>query len=140
MRPQISESESRELRLDSYVTYIHHHQCANCGCVEMFSQIFEVWLHPVKTRITTFRDLRPLTGLSLQPLQMAQIPVPAKQVPICSHCIGAYKAQGQEAQIITSSQWEETLRRKYAPPPPVEVKVAKTSPATPKAVPRLDQI
>jgi len=139
VKPQITESESRELRLDSYVTYVHHHHCRNCGCDETFSQIYEVWLHPTSTRITTFKDLRPLAGLELLPLHMARIDVQVKQIPLCCQCVGTYRARGQGPKVVTNQEWQETLRRKYTAQAEEE-KIAKTSSATPKAVPRLDQI
>jgi hypothetical protein len=138
----VTETESKELLLDSYVTFIHKHYCANCGTVETFSQVFEVWLHPTKTRSTNLRDLRPVVGLRLKPLNMTQLMAPEIQIPLCYSCISRYRVVGRP-EIVTvkanNEQWQETLRRKAAPPS-AEVKVAKTGAATPKAVPSLDQI
>lgn len=140
---QITETESRELLLDSYVTYVHSHHCANCGGITTFAQCFEVWLHPTKTRNSNLRDLRPIVGPSLKPLNMSRLDVPPKVVPICHYCVDNYKVVGRpEITTVKSSTeaWQETLRRKYAPPP-AEPKVAKTTaPAPAKAVPTLDQI
>jgi len=136
---RMSESESHELALDSYVMYIHNHDCAACGCTEQFSQLFEVWLHPTKTRLSNFRDLRPVVGLQLKPLALRYIEVAHIQIPLCSDCVEHYRAPaGEKSEPISSVAWSETLKRKYAPPS-AEPKVAKQS--TPqKAVPTLDQI
>lgn len=140
----ITESESKDMVLDSYVTYIHAHTCSSCGCVESFSQVFEVWLHPTKTRTTNLRDLRPVVGLALKPLNMAIIKVPPKMIPICCACAGSYKVVGRPEMVTVHANmdsWQETLRRKYAPPS-AEPKIAKTAAhsSSTKTVPRLDQI
>jgi hypothetical protein len=136
---QITESESRDMLLDSYVTYIHNHHCSNCGQVETFAQCFEVWLHPTKTRTSNLRDMRPVVG-PLKPLNMAVLNAPDRKIPICHHCAANYRVQGRPEIVTvksTNDQWQETLRRKYAPAP--TEKVAK--PAAPaRAVPTLDQI
>ena len=138
-KPQITASESQELALDSYVMYIHNHECTACGCCEQFSQIFEVWLHPTKTRLTNFRDLRPAVG-ALKPLPLRYIEAPHQTIPICSDCVSLYRApQGERIKPISNMDWQETLKRKYAPPA-AEPKVAKQSASPQKAVPTLDQI
>ena len=141
----ITENESKELLFDSYVTYINTHQCAACGSIETFSQCFEVWLHPTKSKTSSFRDLRPVVGTSLKPMNMAVIRAPARMVPICHHCATRYRVQGRPEQVavaMNNDAWHETLRRKAAAAaPPAEVKVANKSATAPsKVVPRLDQI
>lgn len=141
MKPQpITENESSELVLDSYVLYIHNQQCAACGALERFSQCYEVWLHPTKTRSSNLRDLRPVVG-GLKPLNMVQIAVPDKKIPVCAMCVSYYFLQGKfpAEKKISTEAWADTLRRKYAPPS-AEPKIARTSDATPKMVPSLDQI
>ena len=139
LRGTISPSESQELALDSYVMYIHNHECTACGCCEQFSQIFEVWLHPTKTRLTNFKDLRPAVG-PLKPIPLRYIEAPHQTIPICSDCVPLYRAPaGEKSEPITNMAWQETLKRKYAPPS-AEPKVAKQSTAPTKAVPTLDQI
>ena len=141
LRQPITESESREMMLDSYVTYIHRHECATCQNVETFSQCFEVWLHPTKSRNTNLRDLRSVIG-DLKPLNMAVLKAQPKKIPICAACVDHYKVVGKP-EIVTvrtdSGSWQETLRRKYAPPA-AEGKVAKPTTTATKVVPTLDQI
>jgi hypothetical protein len=140
-----TETESKEMLFDSYVTIIHKHICTTCNMVEVFSQCFEVWLHPTKTRSSNLRDLRPVVGTHLKPMNMAQINAAERRIPICHRCVASYRVVGRP-EIVTvkasNEQWQETLRNKYAPPPKAEVKVARASAAavTPKAVPSLDQI
>ena len=138
----ITENESKELLFDSYVTYVHSHHCANCGAIETFSQCFEVWLHPTKTRSTNLRDLRPVVGLELKPMNMAQLDVPPRKIPICHKCVGSYKVIGspQTVSVKTSlGEWQETLRRKYEPPK-AEPKVAKPATASKKFIPTLGDL
>ena len=138
-KPQITASESQELALDSYVMYIHNHECSTCGCCEQFSQIFEVWLHPTRTRLSNFRTLRPIVG-ALKPIGLHYIELQHTTIPICSDCVPLYRApQGEKNKPISSVAWEETLKRKYAPQA-AEPKVAKQSATPQKAVPTLDQI
>ena len=141
LKQSVTESESREMMLDSYVTYIHNHECSTCHHVETFSQCFEVWLHPTKTRNTNLRDLRSVIG-DLKPLSMTVLKAQPKKIPICSACVGHYKVVGKP-EIVTvhtdSGSWQETLRRKYAPPP-AESKAAAKPQAASKVVPTLDQI
>lgn len=140
MKPQtqISESESRELVLDSYVMYIHNNPCDGCGRVERFSQCFEVWLHPTKTRTSGFRDLRPATRINPD-LAMATVSGSHKTIPVCVSCAVPHHAKDAPPHL-SSAAWAETLKRKYMAAPKPEPKVAKAS-ATPKVVaPTLDQI
>ena len=134
----ISESESRELALDSYVLYAKHQKCITCGRTEHHSLMFEVWLHPTKTRSSNLRDLRPVK-LPLKQLDIFCIQTKSVEIPVCVACVGSQKAS-YKANTVSSEEWTETLKRKYAAAPQ-EVKVAKTT-ATPsrKVVPTLDQI
>jgi hypothetical protein len=138
IKQQISETESKEMILDSYVTHIHTHTCSACGGKERFSQIFEVWCHPTKTRSTRLTSLRPVVGLDLKPLNMAIVPVPAKQIPICCSCASSYRVVGKPELVTVQSsndRWQETLHRKYAEPP------KPAQPAAPaKIIPSLDQL
>jgi hypothetical protein len=137
----VTETEHKELLLDSYVTYIYRNYCSNCGGVETFAHCFEVWLHPTKTRNSNLRDLRPIVG-ALKPLKMTVLNAPEKQIPICHECAGRYRVAGRPELVTvqsTNDQWQETLRRKYAPAPS-EPKVATKSSASPRIIPRLDEI
>ena len=136
----ITESESRELALDSYVLYAHTNNCANCGNTEKYSQLYEVWLHPTKTRSSNLRDLRPPAG-KLKDLPIFQVAAAPRAIPICTECAtrAPRAAGGRPIQVMPLSReaWAETLKRKYAPPaasPP------KAAPPTRKVVPTLDQI
>jgi hypothetical protein len=137
----ISESESHELALDSYVLYAHTNTCVNCGNTEKHSEIYEVWLHPTKTRNSNLRDLRPV-GIKLKDLPIYQVAAVPRAIPICTECAARAprEASGRRIMPISREAWAETLKRKYAAPAP-EPKVARTT-ATPsrKVVPTLDQI
>lgn len=133
----VTESEAKELALDSYVTYIHTQYCITCGAVETFSQCYEVWLHPTKTRNSNLRDLRP-AGKTLKPIPMAKLAIPIKHIPICARCVDNYKAP-TPVQTTNAADWEATLRRKYEPAP-AEPKVATKSAKPAKHIPTLDQI
>jgi hypothetical protein len=138
---QITESESRDMLLDSYVTYVHTHHCTNCDGIETFSQCFEVWLHPTKTRTSNLRDMRPVVG-PLKPLNMTVLSAPGRNIPICHRCAASYRVVGRPEIVTvqsTNNQWQETLRRKYAPAP-TEPKVAARSSTPAKVIPSLDQI
>jgi hypothetical protein len=140
-RPQpITESEHSALLFDSYVTYIHRHDCVACGSTETFSQCFELWVHPTKTQLSSLRDLRPVTGApDLTQVSMAVLNAPRKKIPVCHECV--VRQAGPRVVIPASNAaWQETLRRKYtSDQQEPKVAVKSTSPAT-KAVPRLDQI
>lgn len=141
MHKPITESESKELLLDSYVMYINNHHCAACGALERFSQCFEVWVHPTKTRTTGLRDLRPISG-RLKDLPLAVLAANEKVVPICYKCSWTHQNRGKPTVAqppLSREAWAETLKRKYAPTPN-EPKIATRSAASPKMVPTLDQL
>lgn len=142
--PTTTESETKELFFDSYVTLIHTQHCA-CGETEHYSQCYEVWLHPTKTRSSNLRDLRPLVGPLDTAKPMAHVARPARMIPVCCFCISAYKAEGNTIAPINPMQWQETLLRKALAAAQPEVRVAKSptapAPTKPKRmIPTLDQI
>lgn len=138
MQPtQISESDSNALVFDSYVMHVNCNVCNGCGTEEIWSKLWEVWVHPTKVRTTGMRKLCEPTGPNDQSKRLAIIKVPRKFVPICSECVVARRGKDDIAPI-SNEAWADTLKRKYAPAAS-EVKVAKpTAPA--KVVPTLDQI
>jgi hypothetical protein len=124
----ISDTEQRELRLDSYVMHIRQTICTRCGCGERWSELNEVWVHPTKTRTTGFSQQRPAAG-PLKPLQINTVEHPDRQIPICSDCIHTYQAP-TPTPTASAAEWRETLKRKYAPQPTAAVHVARaTKPA-----------
>jgi hypothetical protein len=130
--PRITESEAKELLLDSYVMYIHTHTCTNCECGERFSELFEVWAHPTKTRTTALNVLRPATRLD-HSLQLAYIELPERPIPVCSDCAPTYDiGASPPIPALSREEWAATLKRKYAPP-------AASQPKKP-APPTLDQL
>lgn len=124
---KISEGEAKELILDSYVMYVHTHTCTNCECGERFSQLFEVWAHPTKTRTTGFRDLRP-AGRIDRSLQISYIELARQSIPICSDCVAQYETTESERPAVSREAWAATLKRKYTPP---ASPVKKSTPAVP---------
>jgi hypothetical protein len=134
---RLNETEIHELQLDSYQLQIHTHSCTHCECDERFSLLFEVWVHPYKTRTTGFKDLR-RSYAPLQDLPLAVIEMPVRQVPICSDCIDTFERVGlPPVQPISEAAWAETLKRKYAPAPVAPV-ADKT--ASGRTIPSLDQL
>lgn len=134
-KPKLSESEAAELQLDSYVMHIHNHRCLACDCVERFSHLFEVWIHPTKTRTTALNVLKP--AMSLQHLPIAYIDLPELPIPVCSDCIETFQHRELATSVLPAADpasWRETLRRKYTPAP-----AAKPA-AEPKKEPSLDQL
>jgi hypothetical protein len=142
---KISETESHELALDSYVMYLHTQTCATCRAAESWSQIYEVWTHPTKTRTSNYRELRPLGGKTLkQDLPIAALARKPMTVPICTICVNHHAPKFGMKVVVSETEWQETLKRKYAAPT-AEPRVAKpTTPsgsAKPKQmIPTLDQI
>lgn len=132
---RLSETEVHELQLDSYIVHIHQQACTNCECGERFSHLFEVWTHPIKTRTTGFRDLRP-AATPLKELPIAIMELPERQIPICSDCAETYDRPGlPPIQPVDRAEWEATLKRKYAAPEP-----APRATASRAAAPTLDQL
>lgn len=130
MQPKLTETEAIELKLDSYMMQIHHTTCLRCKSGEQYSQLFEVWIHPIKTRHTGYRDLRPATQF-LRDLPMSYIELPTRAIPICSDCVHTYQCSAAPipANAASNAAWAETLKRKYAAAP-VEIKIARASQST----------
>lgn len=135
-KPKLSESEASELLLDSYVMHIHNNRCKNCDCVERHSHLFEVWTHPTKTRLTALNVLKPVMG-ALQPLPIAYIDLPEREVPICSDCVELYTPPTGTPLLPAAdpAAWRETLRKKYTPQPVADSRQPET-----KKEPTLDQL
>lgn len=136
---RLTEAEAAELKLDSYLMHIHRTKCA-CGAHEHYHTLFEVWVHPSKTKTTGFRDLRPMIRDNMRDLPISYINMPFKLTTICSNCVKHHKSSGgfAAAEAANPVAWAETLRRKYTPEQK-EVKIAKQS--TPgKYIPTLDEL
>lgn len=131
--PLITESDAALLFHDSYVMHIKTHLCASCQCGERFSQMFEVWAHPTKTRANNLHVLRAVTGTQLKDLEIVYIELPATGIPLCSECVSTFVHPNRISTIGIASReaWAETLRRKYAPEP---------KPASGRPEPSLDSL
>lgn len=114
----ISESTAAEMVIDSYVVHRSTQSCKTCLSVECYSTIFEVWVHPTKTRTTGVRSLKLSVG-ELKNLPIAIVDLPERAVPTCYDCVETYAPHGS-TPIPPASRlaWEETLKRKYAAPEP----------------------
>lgn len=123
---KITEAEAVELQLDSYVMHIHNTICG-CGSGERYGQLFEVWIHPTKTRLSGFRELRPARG-ALKDLPITYVDMPTEHKWICSDCITSYKSptHGEPLPAVSAQAWAETLKRKYAPEP-ATIRVARST-------------
>jgi hypothetical protein len=128
LRPPVSETEAKELTLDSYVMHIHTQICTNCDCAERFCELFEVWTHPTKTRTTALNVLHHADRID-HSLMISYIELPKRPIPICSDCVEQYEIRDAErpTPAVSREAWAATLKRKYAPAPSVQ----KTKPHTP---------
>lgn len=128
----ITESVAEELILDSYVMHRHHQLCMNCECGEDFSLMYEVWVHPTKTRTTGYRQLKRIILPFKQDLDVRVIDLPQQKVPLCTECVERHTPHGATVFPACSPEgWAETLRKKYTPEPKL---------ATTKTEPTLDQL
>jgi len=136
-----TETESKELIHDSYVMYIHTNICSRCGCGERYHELFEVWVHPVKTRTTGLRQQRRLMTTQLQDKHISYIELPDQSVPICSDCVSTYKSSTDKTPTAepSLSAWADTLKRKAADAAKPAEKIARTS-APAKRIPTLDEL
>lgn len=117
--PSITESDAALLFHDSYVMHMNTQLCESCKCGERFSQLFEVWVHPTKTRATNLHVLRKAIGLVLKDLEIAYIDLPPIRIPLCTECVNTFVHPNRTSTIGLGSReaWAETLRRKYTPEP-----------------------
>ena len=116
-QPQITESDAKLLTLDSYVMHIHTQNCISCECSERFSQLFEVWTHPTKTRATNLHVLRRTTTLALVDLEITYIELPPVRIHLCCECVNTFVHPNRTSTIpaVSREAWADTLRRKYTP-------------------------
>lgn len=113
LRPQISEAEAAALQLDSYVMHIKGQLCLHCSAGAEWSELYEVWTHPTKTRISALNVLKPTATLQ-GGLAIVYIRLPVTSVPICSECVEKLTVDDLPRAIpaTTRSQWAETVRKK----------------------------
>lgn len=112
----LSEAEAAAYQHDSYLVHIREQSCQNCQSGERWSELFEVWAHPVHTRRTSAIQLRPTLVLRKGfPISYTSIPTVA--VPVCSDCIEKFNPEEGSELIpaLSHSAWRDTLRRKYTP-------------------------
>jgi hypothetical protein len=130
---KLTESDQGELRLDSYLMYIHNTHCVRCHSGERYGQLYEVWIHPTKTRLSGFRELRPAHGALRDGLHINYVEIPERLISICSDCVRDYKVPAESTaatNVISAQEWAETLRRKYSPAP-AEPKAPRAAAASP---------
>lgn len=116
----LSESEAIEMQLDSYVMHRGRQHCSNCDCLESYSTIFEVWIHPTKTPRTGLTSLRLHASPTLKNLPMSHLTLPVREIPVCDDCVEWYEGIVSFSKTIghaSREAWADTLRRKYAPAP-----------------------
>ena len=136
---KITEAEASELTLDSYLMQIHNTLCDRCGSGERYGQLFEVWVHPIKTRQSGYKELRPARG-ALKPLPIAYVDMAEHRNSICSDCVHTYETPTAKAIPAVSAQaWAETLKRKYTPEKP-EPKIARSTGAAGIPAPTPDEL
>jgi hypothetical protein len=138
---KLTESDQGELRLDSYLMYIHNTHCVRCHSGERYGQLYEVWIHPTKTRLSGFRELRPAHGALRDGLHINYVEIPERLISICSDCVRDYRAPAADTatNVVSAQEWAETLRRKYSPEPK-ETKIARASGSSEIPAPTPDQL
>ena len=119
LQPQISENVAEELILDSYVMHRHHQECMKCECGEEFSTMFEVWVHPTKTRYNGYRQLKRVVLPFKEDLDVSVIDLPKQKIPLCTECVELHEPHGRATVFppCSAERWAETLQRKYTPEP-----------------------
>jgi hypothetical protein len=132
--PMLTESDAALLIHDSYVMHRKTQLCESCGCGEQFSELFEVWIHPTKTRSTNLHVLRRAGAGALKDLEIAYISLPSISIPLCSECVETFVHPNRISTIGMASRaaWMDTLRRKYTP--------AEAAKPAAKPEPSLDQL
>ena len=136
MKHQLTFTEDRELTLDSYVLHVNTQVCVTCGSCERYSTLFECWLHPRKRGLS---KLSRVDGQVLKRLPLAHVNLPQKSIPLCTRCAASQRADSPPTPPVSLAEWNETLKRKYAPEPATPpVKVA--APRTLKAIPNLEDL
>jgi hypothetical protein len=117
--PKVSEGQSKDLVLDSYVMNIQVQECQGCHSCEKYSTLHEVWTHPIKTRTSALRILRPVTSV-IKPLPIDRVNLARKFIPICSACVHNHSVPARPT--ADPREWARTLQRKaaeaYKPPTP----------------------
>ena len=129
---RLTEAEAAQFTHESYLIQIREQSCTHCGSGERWSEIFEVWTHPVQTRRTSAINLRPSLTLR-KGMLVGYTTIPAVQVPVCSDCIATFNPEEGAALVpaVSRAAWQDTLMRKYAPEPKPQAKLN---------VPTLDQL
>lgn len=114
--PQLSEAEAAAYQHDSYLVQIREQSCQNCQSGERWSELFEVWAHPIHTRRTSAVQLRPTLTLR-KGFPISYTSIPTVVVPVCSDCIEKFNPEEGASLIpaLSHSAWRDTLRRKYTP-------------------------
>jgi hypothetical protein len=134
MKP-FTQTDDRELTLDSYVLHVNTQVCVTCGSCERYSTLFECWVHPTKKMTKLSR----VDGQALKKLPLAHVNQPQRSIPMCTRCVSGYDSTDKTPlPPISPAAWQDTIRRKYAPEPKT-VKIA--APRTPvKAIPNLEDL
>jgi hypothetical protein len=136
-----TETESVEMVHDSYLMHIHNVHCTRCRGGERYTDLYEVWIHPTKTRTTGLKQLRKYTG-ALKDMHVAYVELPISFIPICSDCVATYKSATDKTPLreADTASWAETLKRKYTPTAVAETKIARASSPAAKHIPTLDEL
>lgn len=133
LSPKLSEAEAAAYQHDSYLVQIREQSCQNCQACERWSELFEVWAHPIHTRRTSAIQLRPTLTLR-KGFPISYTHIPSVTAPVCSDCIEKFNPEesGGVFPAVSHEAWRDTLRRKYTP----EEKKAPSS----RPEPTLDQL
>ena len=137
---KITETEASELILDSYLMQIHTTLCDRRGSGERYGQLYEVWVHPVKTPKSGYKEFRPARG-ALKDLPIAYVDMAEQRNSVCSDCVHTYQTRNNQPALpaVSAQAWAETLKRKYTPEVK-EPKVARSAGAAGIPAPTPDEL
>lgn len=105
--------ESTAYVMDSYLMHVRDISCQHCGLVSTRSDLQEVWIYPLKTQHTAYRNLRPCTTM-VQGFDLAIQNLEESFVPACWFCAEAIdQADLPKTYVVSSaSAWAAALRAK----------------------------
>lgn len=114
----LTEGESAQFELSSYVLISRSHACASCTQIQTYSDINEVWTHPTKTALSNAKILK--AARTIKPgYPIASVATPVVSIPICHECIDGADffpeqthESGREFPPLSMTEWASTIQRK----------------------------
>jgi hypothetical protein len=99
-----------EMKFTAFVFHKHEDNCINCGAVHHWGDVYRAFTH--KSNLST-RQLVPFASPLPSSAELVIFSLPARKVPICTHCITARSASGDSTVYLVSSEaaWNEAIKR-----------------------------